>query len=375
MKQSHIIILGGGYAGIMTAIRLSRMTGARITLVNAAPDFVERIRLHQQAAGQSVPRRPIASLLRGTGATFIHDTVTEITSETVITAAGRRLQYDKLVYALGSYTDRDSVPGVREHAFTLMPDSVAALYGRLGQARHLAIVGGGATSIEAAAEFAESFPDLRVSLITRGRLGDSFSEKGAAHLYQTFARLGVDVREGVTVTALEADRAHTSDGAIPFDVSVWAGPFIAPSLARQSGLSSNARGQILVDSKLRAVSNPNIYAVGDAAYLPGIRMACATAMPMGAHAADNIGALLAGREQTPFRFGYILRCLSLGRRDGLVQIVRADDSPREKIFTGRAGAFIKEQICRMTISSLSLERHLPGRVYRWPQPEGMYDVI
>lgn len=375
MNQHQIIILGGGYAGLMTAIRLSHVNRASITLVNAAPDFVERIRLHQQSAGQPIPRRPIAHLLRGTGVTFIQDTVTEINPDTIITAAGRRLPYDMLVYALGSYTDRDSVPGVREHAFTLMPDSVAALYGRLGQARRLAIVGGGATSIEAAAEFAESFPDLRVTLITRGRLGDSFSEKGAAYLYRTFDRLGVKVREGVTVTALEADRAHTSDGAIPFDVSVWAGPFIAPPLARQSGLRSNARGQILVDSTLRAVSNPNIYAVGDAAYLPGIRMACATAMPMGAHAADNIRALLAGREQMPFRFGYILRCLSLGRRDGLVQMVRPDDMPREKIITGWAGALIKEQICRMTVSALSLERHLPGRIYRWPQPEGMYDVI
>src|SRR5436190_17728486 len=66
----RVVILGAGYAGLLCALRLRRRAGrhgARITLINARPDLVERIRLHQLAAGQEVPSRPLAGLLEGTG--------------------------------------------------------------------------------------------------------------------------------------------------------------------------------------------------------------------------------------------------------------------------------------------------------------------
>ena len=92
-------------------------------------------------------------------------------------------------------------------------------------------------------------------------------------------------------------------------------------------------------------------AVGDTAAVPErdgkeLRMACAPAIPIGRHAADAIASRLRGRSAASFRFRYLLQCLSLGRRDGVIQFVHADDSPRNGVLTGRAAALLKETIVR-----------------------------
>jgi NADH dehydrogenase FAD-containing subunit len=94
-------------------------------------------------------------------------------------------------------------------------------------------------------------------------------------------------------------------------------------------------------------------------------MACATAMPMGAQAADNLAAAVMNRTPTAFGFAYAIQCISLGRHRGLVQIVNGDDSPQEKIISGRAAALVKEAICQYTTWSLRAEARFPG-LYRWP---------
>jgi len=95
-------------------------------------------------------------------------------------------------------------------------------------------------------------------------------------------------------------------------------------------------------------------------------MACAVAMPMGSHVADNVSAAVNHKSLQPFRFSYALECISMGRHDALIQTVHGDDTPKDRIFTGRLGAFIKENICRYTVFSLRLEKRLPGS-YMYPK--------
>lgn len=66
MGKQQIVVLGAGYAGVLCALRLAR-TRARVTLVNAAPHFVERIRLHELATGRAPRPRALAELVAGTG--------------------------------------------------------------------------------------------------------------------------------------------------------------------------------------------------------------------------------------------------------------------------------------------------------------------
>jgi hypothetical protein len=92
-------------------------------------------------------------------------------------------------------------------------------------------------------------------------------------------------------------------------------------------------------------------------------MACATAQPTGAHAAAALIAESRGRDPKPLSFRFFVQCVSLGRRDGLIQFVRADDSPRGRVLTGRPAAQVKEQVVRSTVRYLRVasRRALSGR--------------
>lgn len=386
--RPRVVVVGGGYGGMTAALRAAgrtRRRGAQVTLIDMSHSFVERIRLHQLAAGQQLVRRPIARLLRGTGVTFIQGRVLRLDPQrcevTVATPEGLRgIGYDYAIYALGSTVDTAAVPGVRDHALTLGSEA-AALTLRDALPRlamvdgHLVVVGGGLTGIEAAAEIAETYPELRVSLVTQEAFGAALSQRGRAYLRSAFDRLGIAVRDHASVVRMQARKLEVEGQApIPFDLCLWAGSFSVLPLAREAGLAVNERGQVLIDPYMRSLSHPSLYAAGDAAAPasdPGapIRMACATAMPMGAQAADNVSAAISGRPSQPFSFAYIQRCISLGRRDALIQFVHPDDTPKERIITGRPGAWYKELINRSTLISLGLERRWAGAC-RWPRGRG-----
>ncbi|QFZ22796.1 NAD(P)/FAD-dependent oxidoreductase [Saccharothrix syringae] len=357
----HIVVVGAGYAGLAAAKLAARWTGARVTLVNERDRFVERVRLHQLAAGQRLRDLPLGDLLRGTGVELVVDRVTGIDAETRrVRLTGGELTYDRLVYALGSRAGLD-VPGAAEHAHPLATlEDAEALAGALRAARRVAVVGGGLTGVEAAAELAEARPDLEVVLVTGDELGAALSAKGRRYLRGVFDRLGVVVRDRVTVAEVRAEGPVLGDGElVPADAVVWTAGFRVPDLAREAGFAVDARGRMLVDETLASVSHPEVLGIGDAAAirLPDgleLRMACATGLPTAQQAVRALAARMAGREPRPLRFRYRNQCVSLGRRDGLIQFVRADDSPVERVLTGRAAARYKELIVRGTVL---FERH------------------
>jgi NADH dehydrogenase len=378
MAIPKILILGGGYAGVLMAFRVAGKLGkqAEITLIDAKPHFVERIRLHQFAAQQEVPQRAYSDLFKGKFIHFVQGWVTAIdpthNNVTLRTPTGESiLTYDYLSYALGSATDKTSVPGIAEHAYTVGAEADATrLRTRLMELRKsggkVVVVGGGLTGIETVTELAEQYPTLKVRLVTRGALGEGLSPKGQTYLHQTMAKLGVTVEENVSVTRVNAREVLTTNGTISTDVCVWSGPFRVNPLAQQSSIDVNAQGQIMVDGTLRSLSHPNIYAVGDAADLSQatttpIRMACATALPMGAYAGNHLVATVTHHPAPePFNFAYAAQCISLGRNNGLLQVVNQNDQPTDRILTGRLAALFKEIICRYTIFGLNQERYLPG---------------
>ena len=384
--MQRVVILGAGYAGLMTALRLAGQVEAgavQITLLSASDVFIERIRQHQLAVQQYQRSYALSKLLQGRAIDFTQGVVSALdpVAQTVHFHAqgqSRNIAYDTLVYALGSCTDRSGLPGLDEHAFRLEahgPRSATQLAQQLAaRADHPArvlVIGGGLSGIEAAAEIAEAYPQFQVALVTRGELGTGLSAGGQAHIKRVFDRLGVVLHEHTIVTSLETDNAQLDDGqALPFDVCVWAGAMTVPRLAREAGIKVDQRGRIVTDDRLRSLSHPTIFAVGDAgvqAEQP-LRMACAGALPLGAHAADNLARSLRGQPEAAFAFRYLAQCISLGRRDALIQWVDQADRPTERIMTGRLGILAKEILCRYTIWVIKLTRWLP-RSYYFPKPK------
>ncbi|MEV4426097.1 NAD(P)/FAD-dependent oxidoreductase [Streptomyces sp. R-07] len=363
MQQHRIIVLGAGYTGAIAAGRLAKQLhreDVAITLVNAEPDFVERVRLHQLAVGQELTPRPFSEMFAGTGVELKLATVTAVDAErrtVAVTAASgaEELEYDTLVYALGSGWNTQGVPGTAEHAHEIssrpgalrLRERLAAL--EAGQS--VVVVGGGLTGVEAATEIAEARPDLDVALAARGALGDWLSDKGRQHVRKVFDGLGVTAHEHTAITAVEADRVTTADGSIPAAVTVWTTGFAVHPIAEATTLKISDTGQIVVDGTMRSVSHPDVYAVGDAALAMGpgdkpLRMSCATGTPMAWQAADAIAARLTGTKVPKAHLRYFNQCISLGRREGLIQYVTADDRSVRAALTGRLAARYKELVCK-----------------------------
>jgi NADH dehydrogenase FAD-containing subunit len=362
--QHRIIVLGAGYTGAIAAGRLAKRLHREevaITLVNGEPDFVERVRLHQLAVGQDLKPRPFSEMLAGTGVELKVAKVTGVDVDgrtvAVMDANGtEELEYDTLVYALGSAWSNQGVPGTDEYAH-----QIASRPGALRLRERLAcldagqpvvVVGGGLTGLEAATEIAEARPDLDIALAARGGLGDWLSIKGRRHLRQVVDKLGITVHEHAAVTGVEADHVATADGgSIPAAVTVWTTGFSVHPIAKATALEVSGTGQIVVDGTMCSVSHPDVYAIGDAAMAMGpgdkpLRMSCASGTPTAWQAADSIAARLTGGKLPNVPLRYFNQCISLGRKEGVIQYVTADDRAVRTTLTGRTAAVYKELVCK-----------------------------
>ncbi|MGW0477262.1 NAD(P)/FAD-dependent oxidoreductase [Streptomyces coeruleorubidus] len=363
--KHRIVVLGAGYAGAYVAGNLVRRLSpadTEITVVNAVPDFVQRLRLNQLAAGRDIEAPQLADVFAGTGIRLRVARVTAVDPERRVVAVadadgGGDLGYDTLVYALGSHGDDHGVPGVAEHAFDVAArPSVLRLRERLdglggrGGGGSVVVVGDGLTGIETATEIAEARPGLSVALVARGELGARLSAGARGHLRRACDRLGITVLEHTSVEAVEATRVLCADGtALASDATVWTAGFAVDPIAAAGGLEVTEDGRIVVDRTMRSVSHPNVYAIGDSVHALGdngrpLPMSCGSAGYTGRQAIEAIMGRLTGRKISNVKLVYLYNAISLGRRDGLWQSVDDEGQAKPKYMGGRKAARIKAAI-------------------------------
>lgn len=361
MRQ--VLILGGGYAGMLAAGRLAHLADeASITLVDARSEFTQRIRLHEMLVGARPDTAPYRELLEPKGITFHQGRVERLDVAarrvtTVDVSGGKHdLSWDLLVITLGSTTGAP-LPGVAEHTVRLNdPEEIAAAAVRIAaiaeRGGSVLVAGGGLTGIESASELAGRYPGLKVTLLSRDRIDNGYSAAGVEHIRATLQKLGVRVIERKEILSFDRGVARTRDGDVPFDLAIWAGGFVPPAIGREAALPVDAAGGIVVDERLQVIGHPEIFVAGDAASCNAswghLRMGCVTASPMGAHAGENARRLLAGEDLRPFDFAFPGRNLSLGRHEGLIQMTDYSDTATERIFTGRVATLVKELIGKGT---------------------------
>lgn len=370
------MIVGGGYAGVSAAVRLAGHRNLDVTLVNPSPRFVQRVRLHQVAAGESIAEPLLTDILGPNVTTVIGRVVgADLDAGKVTVAAGDsagELRFDRLVLATGSRVDTSTVPGTAEHVHQVADldgaRRLAAAWRALSPGAAVTVVGGGLTGIETAAELAAARADVEIRLVTSGPLGDWFSTAAATALRRGLTRAGVTVTDHTRVTGVEPGRLTLDGEQVRSDLTVWCGGLSVSRLARDMGLAVDDRGVVLTDDRLRSLSHPQVLAIGDAGRPPACRgatysMTCQTAMPVGAHAAHVVAAEAVGRSPRPVVYGYLHRHVSLGRRDGVVQFVSWADRPVDRILTGRSAARYKESITASLVPAMRAGRRfsrLPG---------------
>ena len=310
----RIVVVGGGVAGAEIATYLGRTLGRRgeaeVTLVDRSLSHVWKPMLHTIAAGTARPEQQTMSLLAQAKARDFRfwpgslagvdrvgrrvllapfDTQSPAAVDERQTAS---LPYDALILAVGSRANDFGTPGVAEHCLSIDDLGQAETFHRrlrhhvfasLGTDRPLgiAIVGGGATGVELAAELKRSVdlaagygPEilrtkLRLSLIESGpRILPAFPERISGAALQALTDLGVDVRTGAMVTGADPDGfVLKGGGRIEAGLKVWAAGVKAPDvLASIDGLPRTRTGQLVVGPTLQT-EDPAVFALGDCASL------------------------------------------------------------------------------------------------------------
>jgi NADPH-dependent 2,4-dienoyl-CoA reductase/sulfur reductase-like enzyme len=284
MTTRHIVVIGGGPAGVFAAIEAKRRdAGAEVTLISDEPSepyerppLSKAVLLGKARAADA----PIAGPkgMAGHGVTLeLHTRCVAIdrAARAVVTAVGRRLPYDALVIATGSTVRQiPALPLGAPRIHYLRTEAHAdALAAELKAARHLAVVGGGLIGLEVAASVCELGVDVTVIEVAPRILARVCDEETSAVIMAEHRRHGVDIRLDAKLT----DVATASDGRLTLEIAggdavradlVVVGAGAAPDdrLAAAAGLATD--NGIVVDAQCRS-SDPAIFAAGDVVRFPG----------------------------------------------------------------------------------------------------------
>lgn len=368
----HIVIVGGGAAGLELATKLGNGLGrrrqAQITLVDRARTHIWKPHLHEVAAGTlDVGRDAVDYLAHAAEHGFryrlgemvgLDRDRREVRVAASYDAEGdeitppRAIPYDTLVLAIGSTSNDFGTPGAREHAISLDTAEEASRFHRrlvnrfirahaqAGPVRpgqlHVTIIGAGATGTELAAELhrttrqvvaygldrIDAEKDIRITLVEAAdRILPAVPERVARNATRLLHDLGVDVRTGARVIEVRADGVSLADGSfIPSELVVWsAGVRGADLLENLDGLEASRSNQLIVTPALQTTRDLDVFAIGDCAFLVEPEEArpvpprAQAAAQQSTHLARQLVRRLAGKQLEPFHYRDFGSLVSLGR--------------------------------------------------------------
>lgn len=362
----RVLIAGGGYVGLYTALTLERLLQpgeADVYVVNPENYMVYQPLLPEVASGTLEPRHAVvplrkalkrSRLITGRLVGLDHDARTA----RIEPHAGEPydLPYDHVVVALGSVTRTLPVPGLEERAlgFHTLSESLhlrnrilgcmeAAEASRDASARKRALtftfVGGGYTGVEALAELEDMarsacavFPtispdELRWVLVeATDRILPTVAPGLADHALRVLRARGIEVLLETTLDSAEEGRMVLSDGQeFDSDTLVWVAGVTPSPQVQQLGVPLDDQGRIIVDRGLRIEGLDGAWAAGDSAAVPDGRGSfypptAQHAQREGRHLGRNIAAVVRGGDPTTFEYDSPGEMITLGRNKGVAEL-------------------------------------------------------
>jgi NADH:ubiquinone reductase (H+-translocating) len=343
-EQRHVVIVGGGFAGLGCAQRLAKHDDVHVTLIDRNNYHQFQPLLYQVATSQLAPS-DIAHSLRAVFAE--HDNVdvkmAEISevdpdTRTVTSSDGERWSGDALVLAAGSQPNFFGTPGASENSFPLyalddatnLRSRILGLFEQVDRdpelirrgALNFVIVGGGPTGVEVAGAIADMvnltapavYRDLdasaaRIHILDFGdALLKPFSDKAHAYVAKVLEEKGVEIHLGTGVKEVGTGHALFSDGTtLATRCVVWGGGIKAAPVAANGGLAEGRGGRVDVEADLTLAGYPGVYVVGDIANIPSddngsLPQLGSVALQSGTWAAKNILADFEAQPRKPFAY-------------------------------------------------------------------------
>jgi demethylphylloquinone reductase len=338
----RICILGGGFGGLYTALRLNQLaweTGQKpeITLIDRHTNFVFTPLLYELVTGEMQSWEiapPFAELLKGTDIRFVQGSVKQIDrSQKVVKLEDEtEIVYDRLVLALGCETPSESVQGVTKHAigFRSLDDAykldakLRLLEASSAERIRIAIVGAGYTGVEVACKLADRLKERgRIRLIqSRDTILPNVPEFNRNAALKALEQRGIWVDLETSVSEITADSIGLiykgQTDIIPVEIVMWTvGNQVSPAIGH-FGLPLNAQGKITVTEMLQVLEYPEIFALGDAVAIldseegHSVPTTAQVALQQADFVAWNVWSSLTDRPLLAFRYTNLGEMMTLG---------------------------------------------------------------
>jgi demethylphylloquinone reductase len=343
----RICILGGGFGGLYTALRLHQLAWTadqkpEITLIDRQPNFVFTPLLYELITGEMQSWEiapPFIELLKETNIRFVQGSVDKIDREhqTVTLADATEIAYDRLVLALGCETPSESVAGVTEHAipFRSLEDAyrldskLRLLETAATEKIRVAIIGAGYSGVEVACKLADRLKERgRIRLVqSRDQILPNAPKFNRDTALKALEQRGIWVDLETSVSEITADSIGLvykgQTDVIPVEVVIWTvGNQVSPAIGH-FGLPLDAQGKISVGETLQVVDHPKIFALGDAAaildpageYIPSTAQ---VAFQQADFVAWNVWSSLTDRPLLPFKYTNLGEMMVLGDNNAVL---------------------------------------------------------
>lgn len=369
VASRHILILGGGFAGMKTAEELEeRLAGdpsVAITLVSETNALLFTPMLAEVAGSSLEPSHispPLRTSLRSTQVVRGSVSSIDLENRTAVidgmgkNGSGHELKYDQLVLTLGAVSNYLGMVNVEKTAFnfkTLLDairirNHVIEMFERADKEsdaeirRRLltfVVAGGGFAGVELAGalnDFAHSIladyrnlhkEDLQIILVhSRDRILPELSEGLARYALKKMAERGVVFRLNTRLTDAGPGKVVLSDGDIAADTLIWTAGTIPNPLLKKLPLETDKRGAVIVESTLAVRGHPGVWAIGDCAAVTDARTekpcppTAQFAIREAAVLARNIHASLEGRPVEPFHFDSLGALCVIGHQTACAEI-------------------------------------------------------
>jgi NADH:ubiquinone reductase (H+-translocating) len=345
--MAHVVIIGGGFAGVWSAAGAALARGdvdLRIILIAPNEHLVLRPRLYEPEP--DLAKVELSRILEPIGVEHLRASVSTIdTDRGVVVADGEEIGYDRLVLAAGSkLVQPEGLPGA-ERLFDIDTlDGARRLTDHLRdrEGYSAVVVGAGFVGLEAATALAARG---RVLLVDRSEVvGEQLGPGPREEIEAALDELGIERRLGTTATEVGDGYAVLSDGAkVEADAVVWSVGIRASELTRQISDELDHLGRVPVNQQLRAL--PEVFVAGDTAAAAfdaehTVMQACQHATPLGKVAGYNAAADLLDVPLRDFTPGPYVTCLDLGGAGAI--FTRGWD--RRVMASGADGAAVKKRI-------------------------------